>query len=215
MDGCTQDCSKLERKIADHLVLGGDGCVQGGISVEAVRLTNLPCRAQEASQEDGAGAAKRRKLAAAATPTPVWKSQRPRMKECSEAQFMEDLCAFHRERNGKNVTPETFPDAILNGSRLDLYRLYKEVTTRGGIKCVAIFSETQFISHWNVLLMSLFSKRQPGRASLSLPGPVQVPVERAAHAICFKCQSKSASLSLPGPGLRRKCCTGRFVQAVV
>lgn len=70
---------------------------------------------------------------------------------------MEDLCAFHRERNGKNVTPETFPDAILNGSRLDLYRLYKEVTTRGGIKCVAVSSETHFISHWNVLLMSLFS----------------------------------------------------------
>ncbi len=59
------------------------------------------------------------------------------MWECSEAQFLEDLCAFHCERNGKNVTPETFPDAILNGSRLDLYNLYKEVTSRGGIKCAA------------------------------------------------------------------------------
>ncbi|EIE24790.1 hypothetical protein COCSUDRAFT_62200 [Coccomyxa subellipsoidea C-169] len=57
---------------------------------------------------------------------PVWVSKRPRMWECSEAQFMEDLCAFHCERNGKKVTPETSPDAILNGSRLDLYNLYKE-----------------------------------------------------------------------------------------
>ncbi len=56
------------------------------------------------------------------------------MWECSETQFMEDLCAFHRERNGKNLTPETFPDAILSGSRLDLYNLYKEVTSRGGFK---------------------------------------------------------------------------------
>ena len=93
--------------------------------------------AGEASQEDSAVAAKRRKLArASTTATPVWRSKRPRMWECTEAQFMEDLCAFHRERNHKNVTPENFPDAILNGSRLDLYNLYKEVTSRGGIKFV-------------------------------------------------------------------------------
>lgn len=83
-------------------------------------------------------AAKKRKLAQASTTvTPVWRSKRPRMWECTEVQFMEDLCAFHRERNHKNVTPESFPDAILNGSRLDLYNLYKEVTSRGGIKCAA------------------------------------------------------------------------------
>ncbi|CAL8464121.1 g3656 [Coccomyxa elongata] len=91
--------------------------------------------AGKAGQEDSAAAAKKRKLAqASTTATPVWRSKRPRMWECTEAQFMEDLCAFHRERNHKNVTPENFPDAILNGSRLDLYNLYKEVTSRGGIK---------------------------------------------------------------------------------
>jgi hypothetical protein len=60
------------------------------------------------------------------------------MAECSEAAFLEDLCAFHRERGGRPAaSPEAFPDAILNGSRLDLFNLYREVTSRGGFQCAA------------------------------------------------------------------------------
>lgn len=58
------------------------------------------------------------------------------MAECTEAQFMEDLCKFHRERLGKKASPDSFPDAILNGTRLDLYNLYMEVTSRGGFRCM-------------------------------------------------------------------------------
>ncbi len=61
------------------------------------------------------------------------------MCECSAAAFLEDLCAFHRERTGKKAaSPDSFPDAILNGTRLDLFNLYKEVISRGGFRCMGI-----------------------------------------------------------------------------
>lgn len=52
----------------------------------------------------------------------------------AQEAFLQDLCAFHRNRGIKNVSPDNFPDAILNGSRLDVYHLYREVTTRGGFR---------------------------------------------------------------------------------
>ena len=51
-----------------------------------------------------------------------------------QEDFLQDLCAFHRSRGIKNVSPDNFPDAILNGSRLDVYHLYREVTSRGGFR---------------------------------------------------------------------------------
>lgn len=39
-------------------------------------------------------------------------------------------------RRARQVDPDTFPDAVLNGSRLDLFGLYREVVTRGGFTCV-------------------------------------------------------------------------------
>ena len=51
-----------------------------------------------------------------------------------QEDFLQDLCAFHRKHGTKNVSPDNFPDAILNGSRLDVYHLYREVTTRGGFR---------------------------------------------------------------------------------
>ena len=51
-----------------------------------------------------------------------------------QEEFLQDVCAFHRSRGVKNVSPDTFPDAILNGRRLDVNNLYREVTTRGGFR---------------------------------------------------------------------------------
>ncbi len=38
---------------------------------------------------------------------------------------------------GKRLNRDTFPDAILNGAKLDLFALYKEVVSRGGILSAA------------------------------------------------------------------------------
>ncbi|KAK9800299.1 hypothetical protein WJX73_007633 [Symbiochloris irregularis] len=62
----------------------------------------------------------------------VWKTSRPPMLTCTEKQFLNDLCDFMRERLNRKYDPDNFPDAILNGRRLDLFKLYKEVVRRGG-----------------------------------------------------------------------------------
>ncbi|KAK7381917.1 hypothetical protein VNO80_00476 [Phaseolus coccineus] len=55
---------------------------------------------------------------------------------CSEEEFLKDIMEFLILRGHNRLIPQggltEFPDAILNGKRLDLYNLYKEVVTRGG-----------------------------------------------------------------------------------
>ncbi|KAH7546999.1 AT-rich interactive domain-containing protein 4 isoform X1 [Ziziphus jujuba] len=55
---------------------------------------------------------------------------------CSEEEFLKDVMQFLILRGHNRLIPQSgpaeFPDAILNGKRLDLYNLYKEVVTRGG-----------------------------------------------------------------------------------
>ncbi|KAL5583381.1 hypothetical protein UlMin_015823 [Ulmus minor] len=55
---------------------------------------------------------------------------------CSEEEFLKDVMQFLILRGHTRLIPQSglaeFPDAILNGTRLDLYNLYKEVVTRGG-----------------------------------------------------------------------------------
>eukprot|EP00887_Chlorella_sp_A99_P000408 scaffold13.g408.t1 len=68
-----------------------------------------------------------------------WVSSRPALSQCSEEQFYSDLIAFLTDRQGSQIDPAAFPEAILNGARLDLYRLYRqnccrEVCRRGGYK---------------------------------------------------------------------------------
>lgn len=65
-------------------------------------------------------------------------SQRPPIRECSEAQFMRDYCAFCSSQMGRRVTPDSWPDTVLNGIRLDVYNLYREVVQRGGFGCVPL-----------------------------------------------------------------------------
>ncbi|XP_031738284.1 AT-rich interactive domain-containing protein 4 isoform X2 [Cucumis sativus] len=58
------------------------------------------------------------------------------IQDCSEEEFLKDVMEFLLLRGHTRLIPqgglEEFPDAILNGKRLDLYNLYKEVVTRGG-----------------------------------------------------------------------------------
>ncbi|KAK4269017.1 hypothetical protein QN277_022226 [Acacia crassicarpa] len=55
---------------------------------------------------------------------------------CPEEEFLKDVMEFLMLRGHSRLIPQggfsEFPDAILNGKRLDLYNLYKEVVTRGG-----------------------------------------------------------------------------------
>ncbi|KAK9923854.1 hypothetical protein M0R45_032252 [Rubus argutus] len=55
---------------------------------------------------------------------------------CLEEEFLKDVMQFLILRGHSRLIPQggltEFPDAILNGKRLDLYNLYKEVVTRGG-----------------------------------------------------------------------------------
>ncbi|MCO5598270.1 hypothetical protein L7F22_052362 [Adiantum nelumboides] len=62
-------------------------------------------------------------------------NRRP-MHECSEEEFRKDVMQFLISRGHGRLVPSTdvatFPDAVLNGKRLDLYNLYREVVSRGG-----------------------------------------------------------------------------------
>ena len=85
---------------------------------------------------DGAVAGKRkRRRRSAQTGTPAWRTSRPSLATCTEKQFLADLVDFMRERLDRKYDTEHFPDAILNGRRLDLFNLYKEVVRRGGYGC--------------------------------------------------------------------------------
>lgn len=61
---------------------------------------------------------------------------RQSLDECSEEEFLEDLMQFLVSRGNGRLIPQTgidsFPNVVLNGKRLDLYNLYREVVTRGG-----------------------------------------------------------------------------------
>jgi len=70
-----------------------------------------------------------------AAPSPSmepWVSDRGQLASCSEEAFKADVAAFLKARTSKQVDPSTFPDAMLNGSQLDVFALYKEVCARGG-----------------------------------------------------------------------------------
>uniref|UniRef100_A0A2N9FUV4 ARID domain-containing protein n=1 Tax=Fagus sylvatica TaxID=28930 RepID=A0A2N9FUV4_FAGSY len=55
------------------------------------------------------------------------------MQNCSEEEFLKDVMQFLILRGHTRLIPQgglaEFPDAILNGKRLDLYNLYKEVSS--------------------------------------------------------------------------------------
>jgi hypothetical protein len=58
------------------------------------------------------------------------------MRECTEEDFLQDLIDFLGSRGQSRLIPpagvDAFPEVVLNGKRLDLYNLYREVVSRGG-----------------------------------------------------------------------------------
>lgn len=63
------------------------------------------------------------------------KCKRKPIQHCSEEEFILDLVNFLQYQKKKLVpsgSTKNFPTANFNGSRLDLYNLYREVVSRGG-----------------------------------------------------------------------------------
>jgi len=65
------------------------------------------------------------------TPTD-WTSDRPELTVCTPHQLLEDMRKFLEVRRGKQLQASSFPEAILNGTQLDLNALYRAVCSRGG-----------------------------------------------------------------------------------
>ncbi|KAE9595868.1 putative chromatin regulator PHD family [Lupinus albus] len=114
-----------------------------GAQVEA----NLPLVAPTKRTSIGSTSATHRKSFAASAqskqvislnPLPLKKHDcgRGPVQTCSEEEFLKDVMEFLILCGHSRLIPQggltEFPDAILNGKRLDLYNLYKEVVTRGG-----------------------------------------------------------------------------------
>ncbi|CAM6048469.1 unnamed protein product [Sphagnum compactum] len=61
---------------------------------------------------------------------------RPHIDVCSEVEFLKDVMHFLVSRGHGRLIPPTgsdnFPEVVLNGKRLDLFNLYREVVSRGG-----------------------------------------------------------------------------------
>ena len=60
----------------------------------------------------------------------------------NQEEFLPDLISFLETRgHGRLIPPagvDAFPEVVLNGKRLDLYNLYKEVTTLKAYSCVKL-----------------------------------------------------------------------------
>ncbi len=59
-------------------------------------------------------------------------SSRAPIDSCTEAIFMTDLITFLQTQLKMSIDPSTFPEISLNGSKLDVFTLYREVCRRGG-----------------------------------------------------------------------------------
>jgi len=67
-------------------------------------------------------------------PVPKHSCSRPPFADCSEEAFIADVIEFLSKRKGRSIDSSKFPDAVLNGTPLDLFGLYREVVTRGGFR---------------------------------------------------------------------------------
>ena len=68
-------------------------------------------------------------------PLQGYECKRPPLATCTEEEFLADLYEFTSLRRAPAVLDRSrFPDAVLNGTPLDVLGLYREVVTRGGIR---------------------------------------------------------------------------------
>ncbi|XP_045788753.1 AT-rich interactive domain-containing protein 4-like [Trifolium pratense] len=114
----------------------------GGAHVEAnvplVPLKRSSIGSSSATQRKSFSSSSHSKQVISLNPLPLKKHgcSRGPVQTCSEEEFLKDVMEFLILRGHSRLIPQgglsEFPDAILNGKRLDLYNLYKEVVTRGG-----------------------------------------------------------------------------------
>lgn len=114
----------------------------GGAHVEAyvplVPVKRSSIGSSSATQRKSFSSSSQPKQVISLNPLPLKKHgcSRGPVQTCSEEEFIKDVMEFLILRGHSRLIPQgglaEFPDAILNGKRLDLYNLYKEVVTRGG-----------------------------------------------------------------------------------
>lgn len=114
----------------------------GGAHVEAsvplVPMKRSSIASSSATQRKSFSSSALSKQVISLNPLPLKKHacSRGPVQTCSEEEFLKDVMEFLILRGHSRLIPQgglsEFPDAILNGKRLDLYNLYKEVVTRGG-----------------------------------------------------------------------------------
>lgn len=114
----------------------------GGPHVEAyvplVPVKRSSIGSSSATQRKSFSSSSQPKQVISLNPLPLKKHgcSRGSVQTCSEEEFIKDVMEFLILRGHSRLIPQgglaEFPDAILNGKRLDLYNLYKEVVTRGG-----------------------------------------------------------------------------------
>jgi hypothetical protein len=64
-----------------------------------------------------------------------WRSNRPPLMECTEADFLTDLKQFLMLRQGREIaSSDTFPDMTINGVPLDAFAMYTTVCSAGGYR---------------------------------------------------------------------------------
>lgn len=66
-----------------------------------------------------------------------WISSRPALNQCDESDFMSDLAAFLTLKIGRNDV-SSYLDVAINGSKLDLFGLYKAICRNGGYEAASV-----------------------------------------------------------------------------
>lgn len=121
---------------------GADKQLRDGTGVNSNSNASPGAGGVSGAREEGGGGARH------------WASERPPLTACSEKAFLEDLIKFTKERLGKEVNADNFPEVQLNGSALDVFNLYKEVWnvwTAFGVLLSRINEKIYFrFSHWFV-----------------------------------------------------------------
>ncbi|CAG9465332.1 unnamed protein product [Pedinophyceae sp. YPF-701] len=60
--------------------------------------------------------------------------RRAPLERCSKPEFVQDLAAFIEVKRPGTINAATFPDTVLNGQKLDVWTMYREVVAYGGLR---------------------------------------------------------------------------------
>ncbi|DBA79408.1 hypothetical protein WJX79_002219 [Trebouxia sp. C0005] len=104
----------------------------GSVQMDGQRSSSQAAAGNTTSTGSRGRPAKEPKLAVPELASVSWSSDRPELSVCTPHQLLEDMRGFLEVRRGRQLQSSTFPEAILNGSQLDLNALYRAVCSRGG-----------------------------------------------------------------------------------